>query len=98
MKKKIRSNLFVLFSAGCTLADKLNFSSNKIYCIEPWNGKASDAGKSVIYVNIPKENMYIDYESYSRGKGTKVGANKTNHTNGHFVALSTSSSDIFKKV
>ena len=88
----------ILYSASCKLANQLNFSSNKIFCIEPWNGDVSDAGKSNIYLNIPQKNMYIDYESYARGKGTKVGANKTNHNAGHFVALTTSSADISKKV
>ena len=97
-EKKDEVKAIILFSAGCTLANKLEFSSNKIYCIEPWNGNGSDANKSVIYVGIPEKNMYIDYESYARGKGTKEGANKTNHKAGHFAALTTSSVDISKKV
>jgi LAS superfamily LD-carboxypeptidase LdcB len=90
----------ILYSASCELADNLveYFSSNKIFCIEPWNGNGSDANKKDIYVSIPEKNMYIDYKSYSRGKGTKEDANKTNHENGHFVALTTSSADISKKV
>ena len=97
-EKKDKVKAVILYSKGCERVDELKFSSNKIYCIEPWNGNTSDAGKSVMYANIPKENMYIDYESYPRGKGTKKGANKTNHMSGHFVALSTSSADISKKI
>ena len=97
-EKENKVKAIILFSAGGTLANKLDFSSNKIYCIEPWNGNGSDANKSVIYVGIPEKNMYIDYESYARGKGTKEGANKTNHKAGHFAALTTSSVDISKKV
>jgi LAS superfamily LD-carboxypeptidase LdcB len=90
----------ILYSASCELADNLveYFPSNKIFCIEPWNGNGSDANKKNIYVSIPEKNMYIDYKSYSRGKGTKEDANKTNHEDGHFVALTKSSADISKKV
>jgi hypothetical protein len=84
----------VLFSAACKLANQLNFPSNKIYCIEPWNGDKSDAGRASIYNKIPAQNMYIDYKSYSRGKGTKKGANETSHTEGHFKALTSSVSKI----
>jgi len=84
----------VLFSKACELADELNFPSNKIYCIEPWNGVKSDAGRDYIYTNIPAQNMYIDDKSYSRGKGTKKGANATNHADGHFKALTDSVSKI----
>ena len=86
--------VIVLFSAACKLANQLSYPSNKIYCIEPWNGDSSDAGRAPIYNNIPAQNMYIDYESFSRGKGTKKGANKTNHKDGHFKALTTSVSQI----
>jgi hypothetical protein len=97
-EKKDKVKAIILYSAAYTLVNKLNFPSNKTYCIEPWNGYGSDANTRDNYNSIPKENMYIDYESYARGKGTKVGANKTNHKDGHFVALTTSSADISKKV
>jgi len=84
----------VLFSAACRLANKFNFPSGKIYCIEPWNGKDEDAGTDYIYENIPAQNMYIDVNSYSRGRGTKKGANETNHSEGHFKALTNSVSKI----
>lgn len=84
----------VLFSAGCKLANELNYPSNKIYCIEPWNGNSSDAGRGKIYTNIPAQNMYIDVVSYGRGKGTKKGANETDHAAGHFKALTNSVSKI----
>jgi len=85
----------VLFSAACKLANQLNFPSNKIYCIEPWNGVDRDDGRGdSIYTNIPAQNMYIDYKSYSRGKGTKKGANETDHAAGHFKALTNSVSKI----
>lgn len=84
----------VLFSAACKLANQLSFPSNKIYCIEPWNGNSSDAGRAYIYTNIPAQNMYIDVKSYGRGKGTKKGANETDHAAGHFKALTNSVSKI----
>jgi hypothetical protein len=84
----------VLFSAACKLANQLSFPSNKIYCIEPWNGNSSDAGRAPIYNNIPAQNMYIDVKSYGRGKGTKKGANETDHNAGHFKALTNSVSKI----
>ena len=88
----------VLFSAACKLANQLNIPSRKIYCIEPWNGKKTDAGTSFIFSSIPSSNMYIDYQSYSRGKGTKNGANSTNHSQGHFNALINSARDISNKI
>ena len=88
----------VLFSAACKLANQLNFPSNKIYCIEPWNGDSKDAGRGSTYTNIPAQNMYIDVKSYSRGKGTKKGANETDHSAGHFKALTSSAMDISSKL
>jgi hypothetical protein len=72
----------------------LSYPSNKIYCIEPWNGDSSDAGRAPIYNNIPAQNMYIDVKSYGRGKGTKKGANETDHAEGHLKALTNSVSKI----
>ena len=88
----------VLFSAACKLANQLNLPSGKIYCIEPWNGDSKDAGRGSIYTNIPAQNMYIDVKSYSRGKGTKKGANETDHSGGHFKSLTSSAMDIYSKL
>jgi hypothetical protein len=38
--------------------------------------------------------MYIDVKSYGRGKGTKKGANETDHAEGHLKALTNSVSKI----
>lgn len=88
----------ILFSKACDLATQLKISSQKIYCIEPWNGNDTDAGKSYLFNNIPASNMYIDYQSYSRGQGTKKGANATSHKNQHFGALASSAALISQKI
>lgn len=83
----------VLFSAGAGNANKIKgLSSSKIYCIEPWNDSSNSRGPR--FESIPATNMYIDNQSYARGKGTKKGANFTNHDAGHFEALKTSAKSI----
>lgn len=88
----------ILFSKGCEIVSEINLPSEKIYCIEPWNGKKTDAGTAYRYNNIPAGNMYIDYEDFQRGKGTKKGANQTSHENQHFNALSSSAKSISQKI
>lgn len=82
----------VLFSAGCGLANRFNFPSNKIYCIEPYNKNKNRAG---IFASIPANNMFINSKSYPRGAGTKEGnVNLTNNFGNHFDALSKSAAII----
>jgi len=96
----------VLFSAGASLANKINKSPSNIYCIEPFNNEPDGTTKTQkkiedrisIYKSIPSSNMYIDQKSYARGKGLKSGANVTNHEAGHFEALRTSAKSIANKV
>jgi hypothetical protein len=88
----------ILFSKGCELVSQINVPSQKIYCIEPWNGNKTDAGTAYRYSSIPAGNMYIDYEDFNRGNGTKKGANPTNHKNQHFAALASSSKSIAQKI
>lgn len=87
----------VLFSAGAALANKINkISASKIYCIEPWNDSSNSRASR--FESIPASNMYIDNESYDRGKGTKKGANFTDNKAGHFQALKTSAKLISEKI
>ena len=87
----------VLFSAGCAYANKINnISPSKIYCIEPWNDSSNSRASR--FVSIPASNMYINNESYARGKGIKKGANFTNSKEGHFQALKTSARLISEKL
>lgn len=87
----------VLFSAGCAYVNKINnISPSKIYCIEPWNDSSNSRASR--FVSIPASNMYINNESYARGKGIKKGANFTNSKEGHFQALKTSARLISEKL
>jgi hypothetical protein len=87
----------VLFSAGAAYANKINnISTSKIYCIEPWNDSSNSRASR--FESIPASNMYIDNESYARGKGTKKGANFTDNKEGHFQALKTSAKLISEKI
>lgn len=89
----------VLFSAACPIAASVTLSNKKIYCIEPWNGDGTDAGRGAkYYSNVPAENMYISGDIYARGKGTKQGANITTKGIGHFAALKESAKNIAAKL
>lgn len=88
----------VLFSAGCGLANTVNFPSNKIYCIEPWND--SKGSRNSIYSNIPEQNMFINSKISYRGAGTKTG-NNVNYTDdfgNHFDALSKSAAILSNRI
>lgn len=93
-KNKIKA--VILFSSAGILANQLNVSKDKIFCIEPYNDKQNS--RKHIFDLIPSNNMYIDKKIYARGKGTKEGANATNSTAGHFKALESSASSISSKL
>ena len=92
----------IMFSAGCTNANKFkNYYVSQMYCIEPWNGDSTDAGRAAIYKLLPSGNMYISGKLYARGKGTKSGANITDNKKekvSHAQALINSARDIAPKI
>tara|TARA_B100001287_G_scaffold75615_1_gene62820 strand:- start:20492 stop:20992 length:501 start_codon:yes stop_codon:yes gene_type:complete len=86
----------VLFSAGCSLANKLTpYYIPKLitYCIEPW---ASENGKLTWNKMLPY-NFYINSDDWRRGKGAMDGIPDENKNNlkSHTDALRDSTKKIF---
>lgn len=89
-------NSLVLFSAACSLANKLSpkyVPTSKTYCIEPW---ASENGKET-WTNIPPNNFYVNATNWKRGAGAKDGIPEKNKNNltSHTAALTDAVSKIF---
>lgn len=86
----------VLFSAGCTLANKLTpyyIPTQMTYCIEPWS---SENGKKT-WDKMYSDNFYVNSDSWKRGKGAMDGIpeNNKNNLKSHTTALKDSTKKIF---
>jgi hypothetical protein len=89
----------VLFSAGCTLANKLTpyyIPTQMTYCIEPWS---SENGKKT-WDKMYSDNFYVNDSSWKRGKGAMDGIPEDNKNSlygkgAHTDALKDSTKKIF---
>ena len=87
----------VLFSAGCSLANKLTpyyIPLQMTYCIEPY---ASKDGKLTWDKMLP-DNFYVNDTYWKRGKGAMDGIpeNNKNNLKSHTTALKDSTKKIFR--
>jgi hypothetical protein len=95
-KNKTNVVALVLFSAACTLANKLSptyVPTSKTYCIEPW---ASPNGKDT-WTNISANNFYVNATDWRRGAGAKTNIPEKNKNNlsSHIAALTAAVKLIF---
>ena len=97
----LKENMFnveklVLFSAACSLANKLTPSYIPLqmtYCVEPWS---SENGK-LRWDNMLPYNFYVNSDDWRRGKGAMEGIPDENKNNlkSHTEALRDSTTKIF---